>query len=476
MATCAPLHNHQNKALDQSKTSVTGAEQQGKVMPYVKSLDSSPTDGFHSSSATSASIASPATLNDILSPISNISSIIKGAPETSSGSQPQQNTSQGHMQVQDTEKQTCDATNGNGNPALHQLGDSVNSGKKYCEHNDESRLENPHSAKEDEMIAQLNDRPFDADDCYPLSGEQKEASESISNERTQDGHTDLKRKATDNYMNTNHSQNAKRIKYSPERDISNALNSGDDESEISESGALIPLPIQDGTFECITETGLRFGPISLKGIVINSITINGKTNYYFQHSLGDPHAIHSRKVAMPRRRLHFTQEEDEYIVELVMGHLPWKQIHKKYNERFATRPRTEGVIKTHHENLKSKTTRRNPVRAASKTYRFIGILGRSPSEYIGKEEPGEYFLIEWYDNSTTWEPRECIENEKDIDEFEKDYNGFNNRVTILRSRGLPGNAEYLLRWDGCEEEEYWFPEEFLCPDLVKQYKEYKLYN
>ena len=109
------------------------------------------------------------------------------------------------------------------------------------------------------------------------------------------------------------------------------------------------------------------------------------------------------------------------------------------------------------------------------------------AEHLRKESNNEYpvdcllgkwrglYFVKWVeDGCYSWEPRENILDDELVENFEEKYEGFCSGVEVLRTRTRNGKTEYRLRCMGRpQEENWWVPEKYMSPEMVKKYKPVK---
>ncbi|KAK2764804.1 DUF3435 domain protein [Colletotrichum kahawae] len=81
------------------------------------------------------------------------------------------------------------------------------------------------------------------------------------------------------------------------------------------------------------------------------------------------------------------------------------------------------------------------------------------------------FFLRWFDGTYSWEPRENLLDDDLVETFEKEYEGFENGVQVVKTRVRKGKTEYKIRWDGRpHEEDTWVAEKDMSPNLVCRHK------
>jgi hypothetical protein len=101
-----------------------------------------------------------------------------------------------------------------------------------------------------------------------------------------------------------------------------------------------------------------------------------------------------------------------------------------------------------------------PAERPKLTGKFLSI---HEGEYLVDHLLGRWgkdlFFLRWQDGSYGWEPQYNILNDNLIEKFEKEHDGFQHGVEVLRTRFRNGKVEYRLHWIGRPtSEDWWVPE------------------
>lgn len=402
-----------------------------EVVEDVEFLDASLANN-HSSSTISSSTTSLATLNGTDPSIFSASVLSKDILETSSCSKSLLNISHSHRALQeqcvveqDNHNITSELAETNvyeRDYAIDQLGGSDNTATNYCGHTDDGRAKESQTAQNEDIATQGNCSLLDMEIHNVFPGHQNEqagasTTEDASKEQMQDRHRDQGRLKRDNCnMDPENSQAGKKKKFSEGlgTDSAKILDSRDGDLAISQGGI----------------TGRR----PTRSCVANRTSILKATKRTSGKKSAPTDKLTWHEYDMIRR-----WREDDRI--------KWSGIFKLCEEKFPGWQQTS-------------------IKSSYRTIRYM----KHPFKSILAKKLDNYLILWAEDNSMTWEPEKNIPRLQ-IKNFEKDYQGFDEGVSVQDSRMTEdGIIEYFMYWSYGDKkmEGGWEKEEDLSPNLLNR--------